>query len=180
MMTLASLIPVLRRLPRATWVTALAILVMLFVWRWHVAKVEAAFAQGGVVQSRLDEMRVRQAATAAQAAQQALKSALAKRQVAVSKGTNDALLAKASDLSRRRDDLRMRWAAYRADQGGTGEGRAADISGTAAGADDAACAASGWVSFDTAAAAALAADTAIARDDAWRSWVTAQAAAWPE
>ena len=54
------------------------------------------------------------------------------------------------------------------------------VSGAAAGAAAADCAAAGWVSFDTAAAAAEAADRAIAKDDAWIAWVSAQAAAWPK
>jgi hypothetical protein len=36
------------------------------------------------------------------------------------------------------------------------------------------------VDFNTAAAAAEAADQAIAKDDAWREWARAQARAWPE
>lgn len=180
MIALASTMAVLRRVPRPAWIILLTVAVILMGGRWHVRKVEAAFLQGGVEQARLDEERVRQAAIDAETAQRALKSALAARQVAISKGTNDALLATADDLSRRYDDLRLRWAAHRADKGGTGEDRAAGIPGAAPGADDAACAARGWVFFDTAAAAAQAADTAIARDDAWRAWVTTQAAAWPQ
>jgi hypothetical protein len=180
MIALASTLSLLRRVPPLVWAGLCAVLVIFFAWRWHSAKVEHAFVEGGAEQARMDELRFREAAMAAQTAQRALKAALAARQAEVSKGTDNALLAKTSDLSRRHDDLRLRWAAYRADQGGTGGGGATGVSGPAAGIDDAACAAGGWVSFDTAAAAALAADTAIARDDAWRDWVKAQAAAWPE
>ena len=180
MIALASAMAALRRLPRSLWIAGLAVLVIFLAWRWHWEKVDAAFVAGASEQARMDEGQVREAMAAAVLAQRTLKSAIEKQQARVSKGTNDALLAKQGDLVRRYDDLRLRWAAYRADQGRAGPGGAVGLSGSAAGADDAACAADGWVSFDTAAAAAQAADTAIARDDAWRHWVTAQAAAWPE
>jgi hypothetical protein len=170
----------LRRIPLPIWYIGMALLLGILVWRWHSVAVNEAFAKGGIEQLAVDEKRFRQASVAAEARQEAVRSALQRRQLAVSKGTDDALLAKHADLARRYDDLRLRWAAYRADQGSPGEGGATALPGAAAGADDAACAAQGWVSFDTAAAAAEAADTAIARDDAWRAWVTAQAAAWPE
>jgi hypothetical protein len=170
----------LRRLPKPIWYLAALLVGGLVIWHWHGGAVAAAYARGSAEQRQIDEARVRQASAAAEAGQNALRAALKQRQVEFTKGTNDALLAKHDDLARRYDDLRLRWAAYRADQGRAGEGRATAVPGAAAGLDDAACAATGWVSFDAAAAAAQAADTAIARDDAWRAWVTAQRAAWPD
>jgi hypothetical protein len=180
MMTLATILALLRRVPKPIWYVLMAIFAIALLARWHGGKVAAAYAEGAVAQAQADDRRVRAASAAAEAAQNALRTQLAARQDKVTKGTDNALLAKTDDLARRYDDLRLRWAAYRADQGRAGESGAIAVSGTATGADDAACAANGWVSFDTAAAAAKAADTAIARDDAWRAWVTAQAAAWPE
>jgi hypothetical protein len=179
-MTATAIWAAFRRVPMPIWYIGLTLLVGILVWRWHLGVVREAFVKGGIEQLAVDAQRFRQASVAAETQQEAVRSALKRRQAAVSKGTDDALLAKHADLARRYDDLRLRWAAYRADQGRTGEGGAAAVPGSAPGPDDAACAARGWVSFDTAAAAAEAADTAIARDDAWRAWVTAQAAAWPE
>ncbi|MFZ4110455.1 MAG: hypothetical protein ACOYKQ_08305, partial [Polymorphobacter sp.] len=96
------------------------------------------------------------------------------------KESDNALAPRLAAVGRRHDDLRLRWAATRADPGRSGAGGTTAVPATPAGAADAACAAAGWVSFDTAVAAAAAADAAIAKDDAWREWVAAQAAAWPE
>jgi hypothetical protein len=179
-MTAAAIWTAFRRVPVPVWYMVLILTLGAVAWRWHVSTVNDAYVRGGLQQQAIDEQRVRQASVAAAQQQETLRSALRARQVAISKGTDNALLAKHDDLARRYDDLRLRWAAYRADQSRTGEGGAAAVPGSAPGPDDAACAAEGWVSFDTAAAAAEAADTAIARDDAWRAWVTAQAAAWPD
>jgi hypothetical protein len=170
----------LDRVPRPLWYLLAIVISALLAWAWHSDKVETAYARGAAEQSRIDEQRVREASAAAEAGQNALRTALKSRQMKVTKGSDDALLAKNADLARRYDDLRLRWASYRADQGSAGESGATAFPRTAVGVDDAACAAAGWVSFDFAAAAAEAADTAIARDDAWRAWVTAQAMAWPE
>lgn len=179
-MTATAIWAALRRIPLPIWYIGMALLLGMMVWRWHSGAVHEAFVKGGIEQLAVDEKRFRQASLAAERQQEAVRSALKRRQLAISKGTDDALLAKHADLARRYDDLRLRWAAYRADQGGPGESGTIALPGAASVADDAACAARGWVSFDTAAAAAEAADTAIARDDAWRAWVTAQAAAWPD
>lgn len=180
MIALAPIPALLQRVPKPVWYSLLAGLVLLLVWRWHDIKVDAVFAAGAAGQAAVDAQRVSAAAEAAQAAQRLLKAGLAVRQAKVTKGTDHALLAQNADLARRYDDLRLRWAAHRTDPGGASTGGAASVSGTATGADDTACAAAGWVSFDAAAAAAEAADTAIARDDAWRGWVMAQAMAWPK
>ncbi len=179
-MVLATIPALLRRVPKPVWFMVLAVFAIAVLARWHGEKVEAAYAEGAVAQAQADDRRVKAASAAAEAAQQALRTQLARHQDRVTKGTDNALLAKTDDLARRYGDLRLRWAAYRADQGRAGESGATAVSGAATDVDEAACAAGGWVSFDTAAAAAQAADTAIARDDAWRAWVTAQAAAWPE
>ena len=170
-------------LPRWVWlagaVIAAASLVAWSGWQWHHRQTLAAFTAGSDAQAAADWEAYRAHADAAAAAQHATVAALATRQHAVSKGTADALTTRHEDLARRYDDLRLRWAAYRTGQGHAGDGRTAAISGSAPSADDAACAAAGWVAFDTAAAAAQAADRAIAKDDAWIAWAAAQAAAWP-
>ena len=170
-------------LPRRVWLAGAVIAATSLVawsgWQWHQRQTLAAFSAGSDAQAAADWQSYRAHADAAAAAQHATVAALATRQHAISKGTADALTARHDDLARRYDDLRLRWAAYRAGQGHAGDGRTAAISGSAPGADDAACAAAGWVAFETAAAAAQAADRAIAKDDAWIAWATAQAAAWP-
>ena len=148
-------------------------------WHWHAGQVRAAFNAGSQAQSSIDRTAYRTAAAAAAAAQHAKAVALAARQAVLSKETTDALADHDAALARRYDDLRMRWAASRAAPRAPGDDRATALPGAAAGPDDTACAARGWVAFDTAAAAAHAADTAIARDDAWIDWAAAQAAAWP-
>lgn len=168
------------RLPRPIWYILAVLVAVALMWRWHIGRIDAAYTAGGTAQAILDGAAFEKAAVAAEAAQAAVKAALVVRQGRVTKGTEDALLAKNADLSRRYDDLRLRWAAYHAGERGAGESGATIVSGAARGIDDAACAAQGWVSFDTAAAAAEAADVAIARDDAWRAWVLGQKGVWVE
>ena len=169
-----------RRVPAAAWATLGVALALLGVWRWHDATVADARRDGARAQAVADRGRYEAAASAAAAEQHQRIAALAVRQSVISKGSDDALHIRHADLARRYDDLRLRWAAHRADQRGAGDDRATAVPGTAAGVDDATCAARGWVSFDTAAAAAQAADTAIAKDDAWIEWAARQAAAWPD
>ncbi len=166
-------------LPRPVWYGLVLFAAGLLAWHWHNGRVASAYADGGRAQAGADRQRL-DAATASAARRQAeLIAALGARQADISKGSNDALLARDADLARRYADLRLRWAAYQADSGRAGQAGAAAVPGTAAGVDDAACAARGWVDFTTAAAAAQAADGAIAKDDAWIAWAKAQAAAWP-
>lgn len=177
MTALASGWALLRGLPRPLLYALAGIVVALMLWRWHGAKVDAAFADGARRQAATDTARFEAAGAAAAKAQAALVAGLAAKQSRISKGTDDALVARTDDLARRYDDLRLRWTAHR--------GRASDDSASAVSAatgafDDAGCAARGWVSFDIAAAAAEAADTAIAKDDAWIAWAGAQADAWPD
>ena len=164
--------------PRWLWLAVAGAFATLLLLQWHHRRVDAAFAAGVRVQAASDSRRVAAAAATAAAVQAATVKALVARQDIVSKGASDALLRRNADLARRYDDLRLRWAAARADPGGTGEVRSIAVPGATAGADDTACAAAGWVSFDTAAAAAEAADTAIAKDDAWIAWAAAQQAVW--
>jgi TolA-binding protein len=180
MIALTTIAGFLGRLPRTVWIGLLALAAVLAVSRWHQHKVNAAFVAGGIAQASIDRSAIAVARATAERAQQQLRQRLAAKQGRISTGVDDGLLSQNVDLVRRYDDLRMRWAAYRADQGGAGGDRATAVSRPAAILDAAACSAAGWVSFDTAATAAQAADTAIARDDAWRTWVTAQAAAWPK
>ena len=180
MISLATISGLLGRILRLIWLSIAAVAALALLVRWHHARVDSAYSAGGAAQASADRERMSMAGIAAERAQQALRASLAARQANVSKGTDHALLAQNADLSRRYSDLRLRWAAYRADQGSAGDDRPTAVPGTAGVVDAAACAASGWVSFDIAATAAQAADAAIARDDAWRAWVTAQAAAWPK
>lgn len=179
-MALASGWAALRGLPRPLLYGLAGALALLLLWRWHDGKVDAAFVAGGQAQAVVDRDRIAAASAAAVTAQRERIANLATRQARISKGTDDALDARADDLDRRHDDLRLRWAAYRADRRRAGEDRSTALSGTAASVDDAACAAEGWVAFDAAAAAAHAADAAIAKDDAWIAWAQAQGAVWPE
>ena len=170
----------LGRIPRPIWYIFAGVVALALVWHWHGRKVDDAYASGARAQAGADRQRLDAASLAAATAQSTLVAALGARQSRISKGTDDALVARNADLARRYDDLGLRWAAYRADPGASGQDRATGVPGTPAGVGDATCATAGWVSFDTAAAAAEAADTAIARDDAWRAWAAAQAAAWPD
>ena len=175
-----AVLALLRGVPRGMLYAIGAALVLLMVWRWHDAKVDAAFVAGATAQAATDKTRFEAAAVAAAKAQAALIANLAARQSRISKGTEHALVVRHDDLARRYDDLRLRWAAYRSGQGSAGNNGATAVPGAAGGVDDAGCAAAGWVSFDIAAAAAEAADRAIAKDDAWIAWASAQVDAWPD
>ena len=165
--------------PRPAWIALAVGAALLLAVRWHQSAVATAYRNGSVTQAAADRAAVARASAAAEAAQVALVARVAARQTLISKGTDNALRRRTDDLARRYDDLRLRWAAHRAAEAGAGNAQAIAVPGAAAGADDAACAARGWVAFDTAAAAAQAADRAIAKDDAWIAWAAAQAAAWP-
>jgi hypothetical protein len=166
--------------PRPLWYALAAALVLLFLWRWHEARMDTAWHAGAQAQAATDRAAYARASAAAEVAQKALVARSAIRQSAISKGTDDALRRRTDDLARRYDDLRLRWAAHNAAEGAAGNDQPAAFSGAARGAAATACAAAGWVSFDTAAAAAEAADRAIAKDDAWIAWVSAQGEAWPK
>lgn len=167
-------------IPRWAW-AALAAVALIFGLRvWFDTKVSAARREGAAEQARVDREAYAAAEGVATARQAALRAKVKARAEAISKETGDALDDRRADLARGYDDLRMRWAAYRADQGRAGDGGATGVASAAGAADDAYCKAQGWVSFDVAAAAAEAADAAIAKDDAWREWWTAQAEAWPD
>ncbi len=165
--------------PRPIWYAVSLSFLSFGLWRWHEHKVAIAYAQGKITQSAADRAAFTAASAAAARAQQDVVAGLASRQSVITKGTTDALAAQNADLARRTDDLRLRWTAYRANRGGSSQDRAAAVPGAAASIDDTACKAGGWVDFDTAAAAASAADAAIAKDDAWIAWAAAQKAVWP-
>lgn len=170
----------LGKVPREVWYALAVALALFLLWRWHDGKVDAAFTAGATEQAKADRKAVAAAERAATKAQADLKARTAATSAAISKGTDNALQKDNARLARSYDDLRMRWAAYRADQGGTGQGGPAGATSAAGVTDDAYCTAQGWVSFDTAATAAQAADEAIAKDDAWRQWWAAQQEAWPK
>ncbi len=169
-----------RRFWPIIWPILLAISVAGALYAWHFRAVTAAFNDGAAKQAAADRAAYLKAETAATEKQAKLVSDTAAKAGTISKGTDVALQKRYTDLAGSYDALRLRWEAYRADQGRARQGRATGAPGAAAVAADAYCAASGWVSLDVAAAAAEAADTAIAKDDAWRAWWTAQEQAWPK
>lgn len=168
-----------RRLPAWLWAVMAAVLLIFAGVRWHEGRLRAALRAGATAQAAIDRAAFARAAADAAAAQARLVRELAGRQAVISKGTNDAVAREFADLERRYDDLRLRWAEAGAGAGGADADGAASISNAARAADDAACAARGWVDFKTASAAAQAADTAIAKDDAWIAWAAAQMAIEP-
>ncbi len=170
----------LRGVPREVWYAIAAAVALALVWHWHTGQVEVAFNDGGAAQAEADGAVVAQATARAEAMQRQVIASTVAKQFTITKGTDDALVARNAQLVRDYADLRMRWAAYRADQRGASEGAAGAAANAASIAGDAACKAKGWVDIDTAAAAAEAADVATARDDAWRAWWVAQVAAWPQ
>lgn len=155
-----------------------AVLLLWGVVRWHEGRLVVARREAAAAQAALDRAAFDAAAAAAAVVQGRLVRELAGRQAVISKGTDDAIVRDFADLGRRYDDLRVRWATVRS--GGADADGATAISGPAGGTLDAACAAGGWVDFEIASAAAQAADQAIAKDDAWIEWASAQAAVWPE
>ena len=169
----------LARLPRWLWAGLGGMALLLTVWGWHGRELRQARAAGAAEQAALDRVAYEKAVMQAAQQQAQLVRELAVAQAMISKGVEDGLAGKFADLARRHDDLRLRWAAARA-SGATGGRAATAVSNAAGTADDAACAARGWVAFEVAAAAAHAADQALAKDDAWISWVRAQQAAWPD
>jgi hypothetical protein len=166
-------------LPRPVWYALAAAALLLAGRHWYAARLAEARSEGARQQAAADRQIFDAATVAATGRQRDLVAKLQTRQAEITKGSNDALLVRNHDLSDRYHDLRLRWAAWQAAGGGAGAGAATAVSGAAGSAGDTACPAAGWVAFDTAAAAAEAADIAIARDDAWRAWAAAQAAAWP-
>jgi hypothetical protein len=170
----------LASVPRPVWYALAAGLALLLLWRWHAAQVDTAYRSGVRAQAAADRAAYARASAAAAEAQQALVRRTAAAQARISKGSDDALRLSHDDLARRYDDLRLRWAAHNAAESRPGNDQPTALSGAAPGTAATDCAAAGWVSFDTAAAAAEAADRAIAKDDAWIAWVTAQAEAWPK
>jgi hypothetical protein len=169
-----------RRLPGWAWGMLAAVVLIWGAVRWHEGRLLSARTEGAAAQAVLDRGAFEAAGAAAAAAQRALVDAGAARAARISKGTDDELARDHADLARRYDALRLRWATARGGEGGAGARGAATLSHTAGAADDAACAARGWVDFETASAAAQAADEAIAKDDAWIAWAEAQAGAWVE
>jgi hypothetical protein len=170
----------LAAVPRWVWQLLAALLVLLALWRWHEGRVAEAAREARTAQATADRAAYARASAAAAEAQAALVSRTASQQTRISKGTDDALRRQNDDLARRYDDLRLRWAAHRAAEGPASDVHPIALPNTAPGAAATDCAAAGWVSFDTAAAAAEAADRAIAKDDAWIAWAAAQAEAWPK
>jgi hypothetical protein len=180
MMALAGLWLAVRRMPRWLWPAAGIAIAALLLWRWHDRRVDAAVRSAVSAQKAADQAAVARATATAMAAQHRLAASLAATQAHINQDTRHALDASDRDLARRYDDRRLRWAAARAAASRPGQDGTAAVSNAAGPADFSACAAQGWVDFDTAAAAARAADAAVAKDDAWIAWAKAQAAAWPD
>jgi hypothetical protein len=167
-------------MPRWLWALAAVAALIVGLRVWFDVQLSTARREGAAEQAFVDRRDFARAESVATERQAAIKARTAAKAATISKGTDDALQVRYYGLARSYDDLRLRWAAHRADQGGAGNGGAARPAGAAGETDDAYCKAQGWVSLDVAAAAAQAADTAIAKDDAWREWWTAQAEAWPD
>lgn len=153
-------------------------LALLALWRWHDGKVEAAFEAGAVKQAAADLKAIERAEKAATARQAAIIAARVKSATAINERTTDALEKRNAALARSYDDLRMRWAAYRANQGGPGNSDATAVSGSPA---SVACApAAGFVPVETAIAPSEAADRYAAQLNGWIDWYEANKAAWPK
>ena len=161
---------------RRFWPALAVVLLLGAVWMWGERRESAGYSRGTIEQAEKDRKKFEAAEKAATAAQQALIDATAANAAKISKRTEDALIQDRDAIARSYDDLRLRWAAYK---GRAGRDASTGPAGSAAVPDDAYCAAQGWVSLDVAATAAQAADTAIAKDDAWRAWWQEQEAAWP-
>jgi hypothetical protein len=162
------------------WALAAVAVLIFGLSVWFDVQLSTARREGAAEQAWIDRRDFARAESVATERQAAIKARTAAKAKAISKEKGDGLQGRFDDLARSYDDLRLRWAAHRADQGRAGNGGAARPAGAAGEPDDAYCKAQGWVSLDVAAAAAQAADTAIAKDDAWREWWTAQAEAWPD
>lgn len=175
-MPLAAVLAFLKRY----WPILAGIMLVVGLVVWHNAEVSKARREGAIAQATADREAYTKAETAATKRQLDLKAKTAAKAETISKGTDDALQHRYTDLARGYDDLRLRWEAYRADQGRTGQGGPAGPTSAASVSDGTYCPSQGWVSLDVASAAAEAADTAIAKDDAWRAWYEAQAEAWPK
>lgn len=179
-MSLVTIWTLVRRVPGLAWAGLAALLLLAGLVHWHDRAVAAAFAEGVREQAATDRAAVLAANAAARQAAAARNAALGRTQATISRESEDGLQKTLAAVVRRRDDLRLRWATARAAAAGDGTPGPAALPGAAAVALDTACPAAGWVAFDTAAAAAAAADEAIAKDDAWIAWVREQAVAWPK
>lgn len=171
-----TILPLLKRY----WPMLAVIVALISFWFWHSRAVTAAFNDGAARQAATDRAAYQEAETAATEKQAKLVRNSAAKAGTISKGTDVALQKRFDNLAGSYDALRLRWETHRANQGRASQGGTTVASSAATVANDAHCAASGWVSFDVAAAAAEAADTAIAKDDAWRAWWTQQEEAWPK
>lgn len=179
MIALASLWRAATTLPKPIWYALTLTAALLMLVRWHDRGLAAAHAAGAAAQAAADRARLTALSAAAARAQHDRVTALTATQAQISKGQDDELAKNAAVIVSRAADLRLRWAAHGADRDHPGGDRTTAVPRAAGRPDDAACAAAGWVSFAIASAAAEAADRAIAKDDAWIAWATAQAAAWP-
>jgi hypothetical protein len=162
------------------WPVLAGIALVIGLIVWHNGQVSAAFRKGASEQATADRKAYAAAETLAIEKQAKVVAAVKAKFAAINKDTTDALRSDTDDIARRYDALRLRWEAYRADQGRAGQGGATAVPDAAGSFDLASCAAQGWVSFDVAATAAQAADTAIAKDDAWIKWAAEQEAEWPD
>lgn len=158
---------------------AAALAVLALVW-WFNSRLDAAYERGKTEQAAADTLAFRAAQDAATERQAALIAKTEAKAAAINERTTDALEKRNTQLARSYDDLRLRWKAYRANQGGAGDGQSASVPGGTATAVAASCRAEGWVDFDTAAAASEAADLNAAQVNGWIDWYLAQREAWPK
>lgn len=164
----------LRRLWPA--IAAAALLAALYVWHSHA--VTSARREGATAQGEVDRAAFAAAEQLATAEQDATIAAARDASDSISKDTENALIAKNSDLARRYADLRKLWSTRRADPGIASSDETVTFSSAASGADAAPCA--GTVDIETAIAASEAADINAAQVNALIDWYEAQAAAWPK
>ena len=161
------------------WVGAGAVVIVLLVMfdRWLDDVKTDAMAE----QARLSAEDFRQAFEAAQAEQARISAEQRRNSAAKNKEQIDALKHENDRIGRDYADLRRLWreAKAEADPGGAGQGGAAAVPADAGGDPFAAARAAGWVDFDTAAAAAEAADRAAAAHAAAVNWWLTQCRAWP-
>lgn len=170
----------LRRIPTWAYIALAVIAAVITLHAWHNGQLRKARNAGRAEQASIDAKAFNEAARKAEAQQErVIADTVAKAEQITMETTNE--IAKERDaIARDYAAIRLRWRRAEANSSRAGKGEAVAVASAAPGFDAAACTARGYVDFQTAATIAEAADVATARDDAWREWWTAQAAAWPK
>lgn len=169
----------LRKLPREIWY-ALALLGLLAgLWLWHTSKVDDAYVAGAAAQAQVDTIAVKKAAVAAAAKQDKTIADLTAKQTKINQERDHALTEAHGDIDRLAAALKLRHEA-KTNPGGARRDKAAAVPSPARLAADAACAAGGWLSFDSSLLMATDAEHDAAQLRELQAWVIAQQKAWPE